>query len=376
MKRGMVKIGFSVLIILLLAAILVPVGCASPTPEKAPAPKPAPAPEKTMTLKFYTHEPAPPPKVEDQPGTARTFIWFTGEIGKRTEGRVKVEIFWGETLGKANDALKIVGGGVAQMGMFSTANYPWDVPLTAGGPTLPFLTQGVRQAPRATRALYNEWPAMEAEWTKWNVKVLFFGCPGTYWLWMKWDKPINKLDDLKGAKVKSQYEYPKIFDAFGLINVNMSSAEVYEAISKGVLNGSLMPFSPTRSWGFHEVAKKAIDFTFAGGQSNVPIGVNIDTWNQISPKDQKIILDLAAEGTDYFAKTVEESEKLTAEFFKSQGVQFIYFSPEEQARIKNTTAEKIWATWLQTAKDRGVPGDEFMARYKPIVEKVIKEVGK
>ena len=326
---------------------------------------------KSMNLKFYTHEPAPPPKVEDQAGTARGYKWLAEQIEKRTDGRIKVKIFWGGTLGPPKDSLKMIGSpGIADMGNMATWSYRWDVPISGGGPQLPFLTRGLREAPRAMGKLYGEWPYLEQEWKKWNVKILCFAISGTYHLAVDYKGAINKLDDLSGLKVRGVFHYPHVLKEFGIVNVSMGSRGIYEAIQRGVIDGAIMPFAPIKVFKWDEVINQIVDFTFAGGQNPVPIGINLDVWNKISPADQEIIQKIGSEASDYFADAVESGENRAAQYFKAKNIKIVHFSPEEEARIKRLGAEKAWNIWVEQCKKRGAPGDEFLKRYLPIVEKV------
>lgn len=97
-------------------------------------------------------------------------------------------------LGKPTDFLRVIsGGGVAQMGNIIGSYNRWELSLFAGA-LLPFLTEGVDMQGRAITKLYNEWTPMREEWTKQNVKPLWWYVVDPYWLVVK--KSTKTFDDL------------------------------------------------------------------------------------------------------------------------------------------------------------------------------------
>ena len=50
--------------------------------------------------------------------------WFAQEIEKRTDGRVKIKIFWAQSLGKTSDLPDLVKSGGVDMTMLVPGYYP------------------------------------------------------------------------------------------------------------------------------------------------------------------------------------------------------------------------------------------------------------
>ena len=55
-----------------------------------------------------------------------------------------------------------------------------------------------------------------------------------------------------------------------------------------------------------------------------------------------------------------------------QGVKFITFSPEEQAKIRDRCAEAVLTDWIEKTDKKGAPGKEFLERYRAIVNELNK----
>lgn len=354
MKRRHVKLLFNVCFLMIVVSFLA-LPCRA---VKAAEP---------MVLNYTLHW-APPPKwggANDQ----ASMVYWTKEIEKQTEGRVKFKIFYSAVLGKVTDFYKMVGGvGVADVGNIIGTYNQWRLPLFAGTMN-PFLTTGVDVQARAITKLYNEWAPMRDEWTKLNLKPLWFYVIDPYRLIIK--KEIKRLDDLKGKKIWGGGGYAEIMKRYQITPVFFPPSQVYESMQKGTIDGLFFPYGPISFFKFHEPGKVFVDMTFLGCQTPAAQAINIDVWNKISPPDQKTIEKISAGMHQFFLDYTEKDKKRLDAFYEKEGVKVISLSPEEQARIRDRCAEEVISDWIAKAEGKGVPGREFMERYKA----VLKELG-
>jgi TRAP-type C4-dicarboxylate transport system substrate-binding protein len=323
-----------------------------------------PSSAKPLVLKWTTFEP-------DVPGSTQLALKRMAKlVDEGTEGRVKIKIYWGSVLGKAPDFLKMTGGaGVADGAFLVTTYNQWEVPLLAAS-GLPFLSKGYRVGPLATWELYNEWPAMQAEMKKVNVKPLWVFQPHPHWAGVK--QPITTFDDLKGKKLWVAGFWQELADAIGIVNVPMIAPQAYDALNKGVIVGVMgMPYHTWRIFKYTETLKYLVELPY-GGQPMCAQVVNLDKWNKISRKDQKTIEEIMAGMHDWFVVAVDEEAVKLGEFYKKQGVTEIRLSPEEYARVAEIGRDVVWNSWLKTANAKGVPGDEWFTRYRAMVQKYSK----
>lgn len=327
-------------------------------------PAPAPSAEKPIVLKWTSHEP-------DAPGSTQNALKRMSKlIADKTEGRVSIRVFWGSVLGKPTDFLKMVGGvGVADGGFIIPTYHQWEIPLFAA-PGLPFLTKGYKVGGLATWELYNEWPAMQEELKKVNVKLLWPFMPHPHWGCL--DRPIQKFEDLKGKKMWVAGFWQQVLDTYGVINVPMAAPDAYDALQKGVISGILgMPYHTFKIFRFIEICKYLLELPF-GGQPVVAQMMNLDVWNKIAPKDQKAIEEVISGMNDWYFAEVEKEEGALREFYTKQGVKHISLSPEDYAAFEKVGKDVVWNFWLKTAKGKGIPGEEFFKRYQAKVKAISK----
>lgn len=319
---------------------------------------------KPMVLSYALH--TPPPVKGQTIADQAAFEYWTGEIEAATEGRVKFRKHYASVLGKVTDFLKMVSGvGVADVGNMISLYNQWTLPLCAGT-MQPFITKDIDVQGRAFAKLYNEWAPMREEWVKNNLKPLWWYVIDPYMLVIK--EKITKLDDLRGKKIWGAGGFAEIIKKFDINQVFFPAAQAYEALQKGTLDGVIFPYTPINNFKFNEVCKVFVDMSFAGGQAICVQAINLDVWDKISPGDQKKIETISAEMHDWYMDYYKKARIRMDDFYRNQGVTFISFSPEEQARIKSRCAETLWADWIAKCQERNVPAEEFMKRYKAIVK--------
>lgn len=372
----------SITVLIVLVGALVAVACAAPSTAPAPAPSKtstpsptaAPAPEvKPVTLKFTTIVTTPPPPPAELVGDQDAIVWWAAQIEEKTQGRVKINMQWSGILGKPADFVKMIGTGVAEAGHIVGVYHTSELPLRNVA-SLPFLTSGFETAAPALDKLYVEWAPMRDELKKFNLMLMVNQQPLNNWLCLNAKQAPTKMSDLAGMKIGPPgASYGKLLEAYNITSVSVSAPETYEALQKGVIAGKVSTLQNPKQYAQYEVAKYMVDFEFTGGQTINGYVINLDTWNKISPADQKAIQSVNdAIFKHYVAYLKDERQKLL-DFYKSKGMVLVSFSPEEQAAVKAKVAQTIWDEWVKESTVRGIPATEALKRYQDAVAAITKK---
>lgn len=376
MKTKRLQVSFiGTLVAVALVMLMLASSCSSPiaSPKTAQPPKPsatttasaAPtsADANALTLKFSV-------QLVDRPGAAQDSLRkYADQIDVQTQGRVKLKIFWGAVLGKVQDTLKFVGQSNVADGAFVVTTYhQWEIPLTAAA-GLPFFTTGYNVGYKATQSLYNEWPAMQDEWAKANMIPVLFFQPHEHWMGIT--IPIKSMDDLKGKKMWVGGFWPDLVTQFGVGSIPLSTPEAYEGLQKGLIMGIINPYQTFRDSKFAEFTKYMVKWPF-GGQPVNAFAFSRDAWKKISPADQKTILAISAQVPEWMVAAQDVEKADLDKYFKDQGCQTIDLGAAEYARIASIGRPAIYNPWLATAKEKGVPGQEFIDRYTAKVKEFSK----
>jgi TRAP-type transport system periplasmic protein len=177
------------------------------------------------------------------------------------------------------------------------------------------------------------WDYMVEHHRKINMIPLGTWLYDPFYLYVK--KPITKLDDLKGLKLRTAAKYDKMMKKLGIVPVTIEFGETYTALQRGTVDGFGWPTIGPRDWGWLDNIKYVIDIPFYARQ-NTLILMNLDTWQKL-PKDvqDKIInitIKFEPEMKAYFEKAIA-NEKIEME---KMGVKRIKLSPEETKKYLET----------------------------------------
>src|SRR5690606_11978779 len=135
---------------------------------------------------------------------AEVMLWWAEEIEKRSNGEVKIEIFWNQALTKGKDTLRAVGTGLADIGTIMGIYNPAEVPVWNYG-SLPFVSDDVWVTLRTWQELQRTMPELKEEMTRNNVYMLKNYTTGPSDILTKF--PVKTVDDLKGKKIRASGSY-------------------------------------------------------------------------------------------------------------------------------------------------------------------------
>jgi TRAP-type C4-dicarboxylate transport system substrate-binding protein len=302
------------------------------------------AAEQVITLKFSTLFPATH-KVAVLKGE------WGKEVEKRTNGRVKVEMFPGAVLTPPAQTYDSVKKGIADIGETFSSYTSGRFPLSEAV-DLPLGATSALQGTRLANAFYNKFKPKEYD----DVKVLFMHTAAPQILCTK--KPVNKLEEVKGMKIRSTGTSSQIVLALGGAPVGMSMGEAYDAISRGVVNGVVGPVEVMKGWKLSEVLNSCTVYG-SSHVNNAMVIMNKAKWNSIPPDLQKIIDQVSEEFAEKQGKLWDELDKEGEDALLKKGGKMITLPKEEQARWK-AQLKPILDEYVKSMKAKGLPGDEAL----------------
>jgi len=319
------------------------------------------ADEKTINLKFSSaYMPPEPPNIQ----TNRVMEM----VEKKTNGRVKIKRFMGGALGGIHEQLGLVSSGAVDMIPLHYDQYPQQLPLHK----ILNADQNVSEEQALTNIIaimyeISETMALfEEEQKKNNIKVLYPGCMGVTGVTAR--IPVKSLADLKGKKVNVITSYQRdFFKELGWIPVNVKIPELYEALSRGVLDAIFMSTGAVIPLKWYEVGKthlllgKPVVFS-------QPLTFNRDRWNSLPEDIQKAFLEASLDTAHWSIEGDRMMAEKTYGLFKERGVPVIDISQEEKDMFFEAISRHATKDWLENAKSAGV-GDKT-----PVIQKYWDEM--
>jgi len=346
---------------LLLSVSLLACAAPAPAPAPTPVPAPVPAPEKAEVIELKANHFS-----TDKPGSSGfSTEWFAREIELRTGGRVHIKMYFTGTLVPTSQGYEGTGKGVTDLNWTHILMQPKAMPLTNVG-LLPGLFDDPMVGNRAMNELH-QMDAIKAENEKNNVRTLM-----TYFAGRKIilsDKPVNKLDDLKGMKIGASGYSAEALSKIGVVPVGMPPGEGYDALAKGTLDAYNAAFSTEKRWKYYEVAPNM--YALDTGRFFFTVIMNLDTYNSL-PDDIKAVFDDPSLRLHYQFEEAEwaiyKQDIQGKEAALGAGGKIVYPTEEDLARWTPVVKE-IAASWAEERDKEGLAGTEVYNEWIKLLEK-------
>jgi TRAP-type C4-dicarboxylate transport system substrate-binding protein len=291
--------------------------------------------------------------------------WFAEEVTKRTNGDVKIKVFFGEGLGRATESLSLMSDGAVDLASMSAGFYPAELPLTSAPNSIPMALSTVSQSMQLMTRLLNEVPAIREEHKQNGIRALFFHNLNPYYLVST--SPLTKLSDLNGKKMRTWgSEMPKLASAAGAIPVTLGLAELYESLSRGGIDVAPFSYDYVRDYRLYEVAPHISTVpAFVGPTGGV--WISEAAWSRLSPGQQEIVNQVAEEALQRDYDEVTGAADVAREYLEQNGVTIHEFPEEELAKWREANPD-FFADFVSsmTALGKGEAAEQMVRIWEEV----------
>lgn len=291
-------------------------------------------------------------------------VKWAKEIEKRTGGRVQITVFPSGTLTPADKCYDGVVKGISDIGFSVFAYTRGKFPLTE----VSDLPLGIKSGQVATRVIndyYKKFKPREFD----EVKVMYLHGHGPGILHTK--KPVRKLEDLNGMKIRCTGMAAKIIKVLGGIPVAMPMPDTYDAINRGVVDGSMAPQESLQGWKWGEVVKYTTQNYGASYSTGMFVVMNKKKWESLPPDIQKIIERVNQEWIVKQGRVWDEIDKEGARFTLKSGNKIIPLSKQEDQKWSKAV-QPVLDEYVENMKQKGLPGAEVLKFYMETIDKYQK----
>ena len=293
---------------------------------------------------------------------------WCAKIEKESVGRMKCQIYPAMQLGGTPPQL-------IQQAQDGVADIVWTLPgYTAGRyPSmevfeLPFMTNRAEPASRAAWEYYERFGKEDFA----KVKPLAFHVHDEGYVHNN-KHPITKLSDFRGLKMRAPTRLTnKMIAAFGATPVAMPLPAVAEAVSKGVVDGYVLPWEVIPAVKLHEMTRFHSETDKS--QPSLYTALFIVAMNPAKyeslPADLKKVID-ANSGADFSAsigKVWDISAPPAREKAVERGNQFDTIPAAELIKWRRIT-DKLAASWVKEMDAKGYQGQAMLDTAKALIQK-------
>lgn len=274
------------------------------------------------------------------------------ELEKRSGGKVKVNYYAGGTLVPAAQSYDAVVKGIADVSNhvlgYSMGRFPFSqaLDLPIGFPPGPGPT-------KIANEFYKKFKPKEFD----DVKVLWFHAM-PYGLVHTKTKPVYKLEDMKGLKLRCFGSNAKFVGNIGAAPVAMPMPEVYDALAKGVVDGLLSSYEALQGFRTGEHVKYSTENLDTAYSAAFVVMMNKQKFAALPADVQAVVEQMSSEYIEKFARMWTDIDAAGKDWLVKRGVKIIPLDDAEEARWFEKGSKPVVEAYVQEMKTKGLPGEE------------------
>lgn len=292
-------------------------------------------------------------------------VW-ADNVEKDSGGRIKIDRYPSMQLGgKPPELMDQAIDGVADI-IWTVVGYtPGRYPGTEVF-ELPFMMTNARAVSRAY------WEMFEEHWKDTdfaNVKILgtWVHGPGI----LHTNKPVTTPDDLQGMKIRGgSRSINSLLTKLGATPVGMPVPAVPEALSKGVIDGTTIPWEVTAALKVPELVSNHTEFSGAALYTlTFVLAMNKDKYDSLPDDLKKVIDDNSGLEFSVFAGgTQADADGPARQAAVDRGNNIITLT-EAQTQEWREKAQPIYDEWVADMNSKGIDGQALIDEARMLIAK-------
>lgn len=319
---------------------------------------------QTVTLRF--HQMLPPQATIP----AKAIKPWAEKVEKDSGGRIKVQLFPSMQLGgKPPELFDQAKDGVVDL-IWTVLGYtPGRFPKSEAF-ELPFSSGSAEASSRAFQEYVQKYALDEYK----DVHLIAVHTHGPGMFHSK--DPITKLEDLKGMKVRGGSRVINIMlEQLGATPVGMPVPAVGEALSKGVISATTIPWEVVPALKVQQIVKNHTGFSGDKGlyTQTFAVAMNKASYDKL-PADLKKVIDANSGdvAATMFGRAMDDGDKAGLALAQKAGNNIITLDATETQRWQRA-ASGVRAVWYKEVGDKGIDGPKLAAEAEKLIAKYSKK---
>ncbi len=261
-------------------------------------------------------------------------VWAAKEIGKRTSGRYKVDVFPASQLGKESDINQGLTLGTVDIiisgSSFAAREYP---PI--GVTYFPFIFRDADHLLKYSKS--DTYKALTKGYEEASghhiTATTYYGTRQT-----TSNRPIEKCADMQGLKMRvpDVPAYLAMPRSCGANTAPIAFAEVYLALQNGTVEAQENPLTTIDAKKFYEVQKHIVLTGHIVDHLNTIVSQS--RWSQLSDEDKQIFAEVMQEAAARATEKIVAREKELVQVFKDRG---LTVTEVDRADFEKAVMEKV-----------------------------------
>jgi TRAP-type C4-dicarboxylate transport system substrate-binding protein len=199
----------------------------------------------------------------------------------------------------------------------------------------------------------------EQEYKQLGIRVLYVNLLPPYSL-MTTSKKVETLEDVAGLKIRANGPaMDKTARALGGVGVRVTSPELFDALSRGTVDGALWPIGSTIESGLQKLLKYTVVPSKLGGGTTF-FAISESAWQKLDDETRNVMLEAGRKAQMHLCKYLDDLEVEVRNKLVADGNLMIStLSAEEAARWDDALVE-VAEGWAKEMEGTGRPGTELL----------------
>ena len=187
------------------------------------------------------------------------------------------------------------------------------------------------------------------------------------------DKPVRSVADLRGLKVRAPTrQVTKLMGSLGAIPVGMPLPGIPDALSKGTINGCVIPWEVVPSVKVHELTRFHAEFDPAGGSlytTTFVMAMNRARYNALPADLRKVIDNNSGMATSAWLGRVQQAnDPLGRKAAVDRGNTIFSVSVAEAQEFRRRS-RAIEVEWVEDMNKRGFDGRRLLDTARSLIDR-------
>ncbi len=297
------------------------------------------------------------------------------EVEKRSEGRITFTPFLSGELVKATNEPDALKQGIVQIAAPLLPTYdPSAFPMSEV-PMLPLAKSSPKIGSMALKALIeSDVPLMDGK----TFSELEYGANGLVAIPITISEEYSisttghrfeTIDDVKSVTLRTPSRIHEMYAKnVGINSITMPTFDLFDALSRGALDGSFLFISDWTGYGFDELFKYTVTDVNLGHFASA-MAMTQKQWNEIPEDLQQIMLDAAGEQVEKGAQVWVDRRKSIIRDTQKDGAEFVsvHDLPPEVEEHLMSGMEQTWFDYIEMLEENGLPGKKLARLWRDIV---------
>ena len=187
------------------------------------------------------------------------------------------------------------------------------------------------------------------------------------------DKPIKSINDMRGLKLRAPTrQVTKLMGVLGATPVGMPLPQIPDALSKGTINGCVIPWEVVPSVKVNELTKFHAEFDPAGGSlytTTFVMAMNKAKYNALAPDLKKVIDNNSGMATSAWLGKVQQGNDPAGRKTASDRGNTIYTVSAAEAQEFRRKSRTVEVEWVQDMNKKGFDGKKLIDMARSLIEK-------